>query len=320
MGDDDAAIFDSGSAPEQPISQTPEPASPSFQSDHEAMSAAISALSREGGRDQPSARLPTPSISPSDQQQRPDQQPQQPTDGIEDRSTAGLLRALLDERSTRQNLERDLATRREREQAQEREREANAVPFDQRLFEQPQQTVTGAIEERLTPIQSRLETLSTDIDFKLTAIEHGKANFDAAFAAWYQQVGDPNRPNPALYWDVMRSPSPGARIMELHQQNQIRTEVGSDLAAYRAKVEAEVLARYGLAPQNGAEPPAPVSQQPLPPRAANGQFTAAPPARHELRLPTATSRVGRAGSGMPETMLDGSDEAIFDAGRPERRR
>jgi hypothetical protein len=239
---------------------------------------------------------------------------QQPADG-EDRSTAGLLRALLDERSTRQTMERELGEFRRVREDQERQKRANETPFDQRLFEQPQTTVTGAIDERIQPIQSQIQTAMMDMDFRLTKMSHGAEAFDEAFSTWYEMVGNPQAPNPQLYWHVTGSPNPGETLMAWHRQARAMSEVGDDISAYRSRVEQEVLARYGLAPQGeaGAAPAARGQEQP---RASNGQFAPAP--RHEVRLPTATSRAGRAGSGTPAAEMDGSDDAIFDAGRPSR--
>ncbi len=314
---EDAGIFDSGNAPEVPATETPvtevDTGSSARLSDHDAVSAAISNLSRVGGRDQPVIPGPAPTQTQTPQQQQPTA-PQAGAD-VEDKSTAGLLKALLDERSLRQNLEREAADRRKREEAAEAERKASQTPFDQRLFEQPQQAVTGAIDERLQPIEQRLNTLATDLDFRITRASVGGEAFDKAFQDWYAGVSNPQAPNPTLYHRVMGAKSPGEALIAWHKEHSLLSEVGGDLAGYKSKLEAEILARYGITLDQSGQPVAPQGQPtPAPARAANGQFTSAP-ARHELRLPTKTASGGRSGSGTPEQALDGSEDAIFNAGR-----
>lgn len=323
MGDfEDAGIFDSGNAPEAPATETPVidtgSSAPNL-SEHDAVSAAISNLSRVGGRDQPVIPGPPQPTEPT----QPTQQPTAPTapnaPDVEDKSTAGLLKALLDERALRQNLEREAADRRKREEQAEAERRANQTPFDQRLFEQPQQTVTGAIDERLQPIEQRLQTMATDFDFRVTRAVVGGEAFDQAFKDWYALVGNAQAPNPTLYHTVMGAKSPGEALMNWHRQHSMLSEIGDDFAGYKAKLEAEILARHGITLDQNGQVQAPTPQARIePPRAPNGQFTS-PPARHELRLPTKTAAGGRTGSGTPEQALDGSEDAIFNAGRSNGR-
>jgi hypothetical protein len=116
----------------------------------------------------------------------------------------------------------------------------------------------------------------------------------------------------------MNAASPGEALMEWHTQRQIRSEIGNEgLAAFRARVEREALERHGLAPE-ALPPPRQPNGNGGAPRASNGQFTAP---RHEVRLPTATSRMGHTSREAAYSPEDGSDEAIFDFGRekPQRR-
>jgi hypothetical protein len=292
--DDEADIFDSGSAT---------PAS----SDNAVVSSVITDLQHDsGGRSQPADRQAPPA------REAP---PQTPPDGVEDRSTAGLLKALLDERQTRQNVERERDEAKRWRDEQERTRKAAETPFDQRLFEQPQEAVGGFVDERLQPLQSKIQTMAMDFDFRITRMQHGEV-FDQAFKEWYEAVGDTSKPNPALYFHVARAANPGEALIQWYKQASVLRDVGDDPATYRQKIEAEVLARYGISPESLPTAAGGGSRPTDAPRAPNGQF--AP--RHEVRLPTATARLGRAGSGVSDSAEDGSDEAIFDAGRPSRRK
>jgi hypothetical protein len=159
----------------------------------------------------------------------------------------------------------------------------------------------------------RMQNMAADFDMRMAKKEYGEV-FDEAFQAWFDEVGDvANRPNPQTYFAIMNAPSPGEAIMQWFEDRKTREEVGSagGREAYRQKIEQEILAKYGLAPQGEASA-APAGDRP---RASNGQYTP----RQEVRLPTSLSRLGAAGRGTPNLAEDGSDAAIYDAGRPERR-
>ena len=133
--------------------------------------------------------------------------------------------------------------------------------------------------------------------------------FDEAYSAWFQQVGDPNRPDPQNYWAVMNSPSPGEAVVAWYQNKPENM---------RERMRQEIMQEIGLE----APPPARGNgkangQSREAGRAPNGQFTP----RHEVRLPTATGRMGHTSREAAFSPEDGSDEAIFDFGRakPERR-
>jgi hypothetical protein len=262
----------------------------------------IKALQREGGRDAPQAREPGPQAPP-----------QAPQHGVEDQSPAGILQAMLNERERRQGLERQLERYQRWEQEQAKKAQESETPFDQRFFSQPQQELESFVTQRLTPLEQRQQNFMTDVDMRLARIQHGEV-FDEAFQTWFQQVGDQSRPDPHSYFAVMNSPSPGEALMAWFEDQGTRKEIGQGgLKAYRERVRQEVMAELGMAPRPPVNMGPPDDNRA---RESNGQF--AP--RHEVRLPTSLSRLGAAGRGTPSPMEDGSEEAIFDAGRPERRR
>lgn len=290
MADLDQEIFDAGE-------QAPPAVDESV-----AVRDAIKSLQREGGRE---AREPGP--------QAPTQ-PQQPQHGVEDQSPAGLLKAMLDERDRRQGLERQLQRYQEWEREQTKKAQESETPFDQRFFSQPQQELDSFVTQRLTPLEQRQQNFMTDVDMRLARIQHGEV-FDEAFQTWFQQVGDPSRPDPHSYFSVMNSPSPGEALMAWFDEQSTKREIGQGgLKAYRERLRQEILAEHGL--PNGGAPMRPPPHERVAREPDTGQFTP----RHEVRLPTSLSRLGAAGRGTPTPAEDGSEEAIFDAGRPERRR
>jgi len=294
MADLDQDIFDAGET-------APQPAAPV--DDSTAVRDAIKSLQREGGRDGPPqapvAREPGPQAPPSH--------------GVEDQSPAGILKALLDERDKRQGLEGQLRRYQDFEREQARRAKESETPFDQRFFSQPQQELESFVAERITPIEQRIQNFMTDVDMRMARQVHGEV-FDEAFQTWFQQVGNPNQPDPHSYFAVMNSPSPGEALMQWFNQARTWREIGDGgIDGFRERVRQEIMAEMGMAPRQ------PVNSQPARddrPRDDDGRF--AP--RHEVRLPTSLSRLGAAGRGTPTPKEDGSEEAIFDAGRPERRR
>lgn len=272
-----------------------------------------------------------PAIPPAPQQRQPAPQAgAQPTgdqpgaDGIEDRSTAGLLRALLDERERRQGLEAQ--NRRYSEQDAERRRteEANRSPLHERLFSEPDTAIAELTQQITGPLEQRIEQMRVQHDFALASVRHAQDNvFADAWAAWFQKVGTGQDPD--TYHRIMKAPSPGEALVQWFKGEQRNSTIGDDLNAYNAKVIREHYESLGqpVPPQFAA--PGGQQAQPeqrfdaragQPARDASGRFVPSQP--QAQRLPTATSRMGQSGGGLSEHDEDGSDAAIFDSGRPER--
>lgn len=283
--------------------------------------AAVSDAIRQIGRGAPTP-LPT---APQLRQPQPGAQPTQPNqpgaDGEEDRSTAGLLRALLDEREKRQRLE----TQNERYAREERERtqraEAERAPLSQRLFEDPD-TAISELQRTITgPLEERMEQMRVQHDFALAGVIH-KDVFPDAWAAWYAKVGTGQ--DPETYFKIMKAPSPGTALVDWYKGEQRNTTIGDDLDAYNAKVIRDHYESQGLpVPPQFAAPGDQQQAQPRfdaragqPQRDTSGRFIPSQP--QAQRFPTATSRMGQSGGGLTDHDEDGSDAAIFDSGRPER--
>ena len=300
MADLDQDIFDAGEeAPQQPAAPV---------DDSTAVRDAIKSLQREGGRDSPQA-------PPREAREPGPQAP--PSHGVEDQSPAGILKALLDERDKRQGLEGQLRRYQEFEREQAKRAKDTETPFDQRFFSQPQQELESFVTEKLSPIEQRVQNFMTDVDMRMARQQYGEV-FDEAFQTWFQQVGDPSRPDPQSYFSVMQSPSPGEALMQWFNQARTFREIGNGgIDGFRERIRQEVMAEFGIAPRpNGGTPMPPPPHERVARDTDTGQFTP----RHEVRLPTSLSRLGAAGRGTPAPAEDGSEEAIFDAGRPERRR
>ena len=66
--------------------------------------------------------------------------------------------------------------------------------------------------------------------------------------------------DPADYHKVVNSPNRYAAAVQWHQRQLAQAEIGDDPSAYKAKVEAEILEKYGI--KDGQAPPAPAPVMP----------------------------------------------------------
>lgn len=305
--------IDTGGADDQPLIQT-----------RTAEDMAVSDAIRQIGRGVQPA-IPT---APQQRQQAP-QPGAQPTgdqpggDGVEDRSTAGLLRALLDEREKRQGLEGRLSRFETQEQERRRTEEAARVPLHERIFSEPDTAIAELTRTITEPLEQRIETMRVQHDFALAGVRHADV-FADAWAAWFNKVGTGQDPD--TYFAIMKAPSPGEALVNWFKGEQRNSTIGDDLDAYNAKVIREAFEAQGLpVPEQyaGGQQQAQPQQRfdaraGQPERDASGRFVPSKP--QAQRLPTATSRMGQSGGGLTEHDEDGSDAAIFDSGRPERGR
>jgi len=241
--------------------------------------------------------------APAPPRDRAEPQPPAPPpgmEGVEDRSNAGLLQALLDERERRQERDRQL----ERYQQHERERQAREQKpaLSERLFSDPDGTLNELRTEWTQPLEQQIAQLMINQDFLAAESRHGD-KFRSAWSDWYETVKDGK--DAQTYFAVMNSASPGEAMVQWHRRATRDRELGDDdLDAFKQRVIDEYLGNSGAAP-------------PLP-RSPNGQFQPRPQAQ---RIPTAISRMGSSGNpSEDDDGNDGSDAAIFAAARPKHRR
>lgn len=240
-------------------------------------------------------------------------------DEPEDRTVAGLMRALLDERGKRQTLEGQLTRYTQQGQDATRPQTPERPQFGDRLFTEPDEVLNEVRTELSNHFASQLQGMHTTYDLRLASMRHGDA-FQTAWNDWYGAVSNLDQPNPELYHLVMSSPSPGEALMQWHRNKQQSAEIGDDFDAFKAKVVREAFEAAGIPvpEQFGGQAPRNDVQAGQPSRDASGRF--APSQPQARRFPTATSRMGQSGNGMHENAEDGSDNAIFDSGKPKRSR
>jgi hypothetical protein len=148
-------------------------------------------------------------------------QPGGPDLGLDDRSNAGLLRALLDERERRQGMTQEVERyrQREREAAASQQRPA----LNERLFTDPEGTLNELRREWTSPLEQQIAQLQINHDLGLASVRHGET-FSKAWEAWYEAVKDGR--DATTYFTVMNSQSPGEAMVQWYNRNSVFSEIG----------------------------------------------------------------------------------------------
>jgi hypothetical protein len=148
------------------------------------------------------------------------------------------LSELLNTRERAQSAERERdELKRALEHIQRQQQQAQAKPAEvPDIFSDPE-AYTRHINETVhrTTTEMRLE-----FDMQLAEVRP-PAVFPKAYDAFIQAVGNPGRPNPQLYHEVMGARSPGQAIVDWFKRDTVLREVGTDPAAYRQKLQKELL-------------------------------------------------------------------------------
>lgn len=145
----------------------------------------------------------------------------------------------------------------------------------------------------MQPVAQHINTMSEATSRRFAVAEHGQDSVTDAYAAIESRfrAGDPNAMGE--YRRIMSSGDPWGELVKWHKRESAVAEMGTDPAAYREKLKAQILAELGQsAPQ---------------PQASNGAAPAAPNLPTDLaRARNVAPRTGPAWSG-PEPLKD-----IFD--------
>lgn len=249
----------------------------------------------EHGKFAPKADVTTPASADQPQAEVPDEEPE---------SGHVPQKALHEERKKRQGAEQentDLRRQMQEMQGQIRlltERTMQpATPAQPKEEAKPPvfwENPDAYIEHKLSSAtqQTQGQFLQTS---ELLAIEkHGEAAVTEAGQAMYKlaEARDPGAA--AEYQRIMASRHPYGELVAWHQRHKAMQEIGSDPAAFRAQLEAEFRAKYGI-----------VEEQPAPqPTPGNPSST-----KPLTQLPKSLSRLPGGGNSPGEE--DVSDSGIF---------
>lgn len=152
--------------------------------------------------------------------------------------------AVLDERRKRQELEKKL-----------REFEARLQPQ-----QQPQQQAKpdwwAAPDQAAIGLQQQMEmqVFETRVALSERLIKQQHPDYDEVSNLFAERA----RQDPRLIYELMQHPLPAEFAYQVGQQIKLMDEIGSDPGAYRARLEAEILAKHGI---QAGQPPAAAPRQ-----------------------------------------------------------
>jgi hypothetical protein len=122
-------------------------------------------------------------------------------------------------------------------------------------FENPEAATQNAVRSSVSPqfeqINQQLLAIARDnAETRFTPETVNEA--EQAFISAYQS----QKLDPADYQKVVSSPNRYAAAVQWFKRQQAQAEIGDDPAAFRAKVEAEILAKHGITPGEPQAAPA----------------------------------------------------------------
>jgi len=214
------------------------------------------------------------------------------------------LRELLEERERRQALQRQI------EELQRRipQPEPQKAPD---FWEQPETSVDYRVREAVNPIQRVIERQQDEFSRYVAETKYGADAVKEAYADLARRFAEGD---PTAHLDNARAMSSGLKMYEtlvdLHRERQIIREIGTDPAAYQAKMQEKLLNDPAFLAKAIERAQASARQQP-------SAVTAPKPA---TMIPS-VSRMGAAAAPVASSLPDLSDEDQFDkwASQPARR-
>lgn len=115
------------------------------------------------------------------------------------------------------------------------------------FFENPDAAARNANAPQFEQISQTLQANAQLI----AGIKYGDDKVAEAEQAFLSAMNN-RQLDPADYQKVVSSPNRYAAAVQWHKAQQAKAEIGDDPAAYRAKLEAEILAKHGLTAEGGA--------------------------------------------------------------------
>jgi hypothetical protein len=112
-------------------------------------------------------------------------------------------------------------------------------------FENPDAAAQHTVQETINPRFDAVNRVLMENAKLVAGLKYGDDKIEAADKAFMEAV-QTGKIDPADYQRVTSSPNIFAAAVQWHQRQQALSEIGDDPAAFRARVEAEILAKHGL--------------------------------------------------------------------------
>jgi len=128
------------------------------------------------------------------------------------------------------------------------------------FWEAPETAIDHRLSQAITPIQQALVAQREGMSRMMASEKHGEEAVNEAYQALAALKASSGPEFQAVYGQVMSSPHPYGALVAWHGKQKVMSEIGSDPAAYREKLKAELLAEM-----NGGQQPAQQTPQPVMP-------------------------------------------------------
>lgn len=109
------------------------------------------------------------------------------------------------------------------------------------FWESPEAAVQGLVSQAVTPVQQAMMQQREQVSLMLANEKHGADKVSEAMNTLRGLQANRAEFEP-IYRQIMSSPHPYGALVEWHGKHQLLSEIGSDPAAYKEKLKAEILA------------------------------------------------------------------------------
>jgi uncharacterized coiled-coil protein SlyX len=114
------------------------------------------------------------------------------------------------------------------------------TPQAPEFWEQPEQAIDYRLNQVVTPIQQALVQQREEVSRMMATEKFGESAINEAYETLASMRGSPDFS--LTYRQIMSSPHPYGALVDWHRKQQVLSEIGSDPAAYKEKLKAEVRA------------------------------------------------------------------------------
>ena len=119
-------------------------------------------------------------------------------------------------------------------------------------FENPDAAAQHAVQQNTNPRFDSINRVLMENAKLVAGLKFGDDKIEAADKAFMEAV-QTGKIDPGDYQRVTTAPNIFAAAVQWHQRQQALSEIGDDPAAFRARIEAEILAKHGLTQNNGQQ-------------------------------------------------------------------
>lgn len=110
------------------------------------------------------------------------------------------------------------------------------------FWEAPENAIDYRVRQEVEPIRGLLAKQREEFSMLQAVDKYGQETVDAAFSDIRQKMATDPAGTAADYQRIMASPHPYGALVDWHKKQQALAEIGSDPAAYKEKLKAELLA------------------------------------------------------------------------------